>query len=137
MEKTMKPQRKCLVESILAGTPGREAARRLLAEMAIGIASGIEQGRLSVEEAADDLFSLDNYLALRRNRLGKDLLELFQWGMQLEDVVEVVPGPDALKESLGSIVAIAHKVLAVQPARLARRRPSRPRLRTPARSRVA
>jgi hypothetical protein len=137
METMMKPQKKCLVESVLAGRLGRPAVRRVIAVMAMGIANGIEQERLSVEEATEDFFTLDNYLALRRNRLGKDLLDLFDWGMQLEDVVALVPGADALKESLGSIVDIAHKVLAEQPARITRRRPPRARLRTTARSRVA
>ena len=132
----MKTRPKCLVESVLDVSPSRPSARRSLAEMALGIVAAI-QHRMPVEEATRDLFTLDNYLALRRNRLGKDLLDLFEWGMQLEDVVEIVPGPDALDESLRSIVRIAHMVLVFPQFEVKKPRRMRGRLRDSGQSREA
>ena len=133
----MKSQTNCLVDSVLAGSPNRDSARRRLAEMALGIAEAIRHGGVPVEEATKGLFTLDNYLALRRHRLGTELLEIFQWGMQLEDVAELVPGPDALDESLRSIAALAHSVLAVPAIRFRRPRRTRSHLRASTHSRVA
>jgi len=133
----MKTQTQCLVESILAGSPSRAFARRRVAEMALGIVEAIRRGRVPVPEAAEGLFTLDNYLAIRRHRLGAALVELFQWGMELEDVVEIVPGPRALDESLRSIVEIAHGVLATPAIRFKRPRRTRAHLRASTRSRVA
>jgi hypothetical protein len=105
--------------------------------MALGIATAIREGKLSAEQAKNDLFTLDNYLSLRRNRLGKDLLEIFDWGMQLEDVVALVPGPGALDESLRSIVGIARSVLAAPAARAKGLRRTRRRDRASSASRAA
>jgi hypothetical protein len=105
--------------------------------MALGIAVAIREGGLSVEEAANDLFSMDNYLALRKSRLGKELLEIFDWGMQLEDVAAIVPGPGALDESLQSIVGIARSVLAVPTVRTNAVRRKRRRERPSTASRAA
>lgn len=90
--------------------------------MALGVAAAIRAGGLTVAQAAEDLFTLDNYLSLRRNRLGRDLLEIFDWGMQLEDVRTLVPGPGALEESLRAITGIAERVLAVPAPAVKQRR---------------
>lgn len=133
----MKSQTPCLVDSVRAGSASRESARRRIAEMALGIAEAIQRGGIPVEAAAADLFTLDNYLAIRRHRLGAELVEIFQWGMQLEDVTELVPTPGALDESLRSIARIAHRVLAAPAVRFKRIQQTRGTVRSSARSRVA
>jgi len=105
--------------------------------MALGVATAIQAGGLTVEQATEDLFTLDNYLSLRRNRLGKDLLEVFDWGMQLEDVVALVPGPRALDESLRNIVGIARRALVVPTARVKQPRRDRKPGRASSASRAA
>ena len=93
--------------------------------MALGIVEAIRHGGVPVTEVAEGLFTMDNYLAVRRHRLGADLIEMIQWGMELEDVVKLVPGPESLEESLRSIAGIAHTVLAVPRFRLKKLRPAR------------
>jgi hypothetical protein len=108
----MKTSTHNLVESILGGSPSRAYARRRVAEMALGIVEAIRHGGMPAARASEDVFTMDNRLAIRRLRLGAELVEVFQWGMQLEDVAELAPGPEALNESLDAIERIAHEVLA-------------------------
>jgi hypothetical protein len=133
----MKSKSDSLVESLVACSPDRASARRQVAEMALGIATAVQEGGLTVEQACNDLFTLDNYLSLRRNRLGKDLLEIFDWGMQLQDVLALVQRAGALDESLRSIVSIARGVLAVPAAHATRPRRARKPERASSASRAA
>jgi hypothetical protein len=52
---------------------------------------------LTVAQAQKDLFNLDVYEAVRRQRLDPSLVKFLEWGMELEDVLEVAP--DSLEES--------------------------------------
>jgi hypothetical protein len=108
----MRSQTNCLVDSVLASAPTRASAQRQLAAMALGLAEAIQRDDLPVEEASKDLFTLDNYKALRRHRLAPSLVELFQWGLELEDVASLLSGSAALEESLRAIVTLARRVLA-------------------------
>ena len=70
----------------------------------------LQSGDVSLPRAERDLLNLDVYQAARRRRLGRDLIEFLQWGMELEDVVDL--SPEALRESFDQMRLLARKVLA-------------------------
>jgi hypothetical protein len=71
--------------------------QRHLAQMGRGILIGLRESRLTVEQAERDLFNMDVYQAARRQRLNPSLIQFLEWGMELEDVLEVAP--DNIEES--------------------------------------
>jgi predicted transcriptional regulator len=75
---------------------------------------------LPVENAWDELFNLENYQELRRRRLGRGLAELFEYGMELENVAEVAPA--ALIESLDKMESLARGIIVASAPREQRQR---------------
>jgi len=104
-----KASKKNLIGSLAEGGAARPALQRRIAEMALGVVSALRRGELAVEQVWDELFNLDNYSELRRRRLDKSLREMFEYGMELENVAEISPG--SLEESLRSIETLAGRVM--------------------------
>lgn len=75
--------------------------QRHLAQMGRGILIGLRESRLTVQQAEKDLFNMDVYQAARRQRLDPLLIQFLEWGMELEDVLEVAP--DNVEESYGEM----------------------------------
>ena len=105
----MNRPKKNLIDCIaLTETSKRELERRI-AEMALGVATALQNGEMSFEQAWLDLFNIDNFQALRRRRLDRRLIELFDWAMELEDVVEVTPS--GAEESYKRIAELAGSII--------------------------
>jgi hypothetical protein len=121
-----------LVDSLAAAGRGKALLERRLAQMAVGIVDAVRAGQMSVDQASEELFNAENYRHLKRRKLSRHTLEMFEWGMELPDVVELAP--EGLDESLRRIVALAHRVMSPtsssRQVRASRRRspstPSRP-----------
>ncbi len=98
------------VVDALAGTsaPNREVERKL-AELALGIVCALEELQTSVEQAERDLFNLETYNAAKSRRLGPDLIELLEWGMELENVQDLAP--EGLSESYEKMKLLARRVI--------------------------
>jgi hypothetical protein len=92
-----------------SGVPKPELERRL-AEYALGIIYALENSEITVEQAMGDLFNLDFYRAAKGNRLSKTLIELLEWGMELEDVEAISSA--ASVESFAKIRQLARGILA-------------------------
>src|SRR6266704_4122738 len=90
------------------GSSKKELERRL-AEIGLGIVGELRAGKMSIAQAEHDLFNLDTYVAARKQRLNRDLIELLQWGMELEDVAELAPR--GIQESFQKITLLARKVI--------------------------
>ena len=88
----MKTSRPNQIVSLAAIHPSRHLLERRIAEMGLGVLSALSRGEITHDQAQHDLFNLDNYVEIRRRKLSPALLEFFERGMQLEDVVEIVPG---------------------------------------------
>ena len=99
-----------VVESLLACGGTRRETERRLAELAIGVVAALRQASITPEQAYDDLFNLDAYQAIKRNRLDRNLKELFEWGMEIEDVAEIAP--QGLERTYKAIEKLAQRVLA-------------------------
>jgi hypothetical protein len=78
--------------NVLWASKEKKDIERHFAQMAMGVLSGLKGNRLSVEQAEKDMFNLDAYRAARRQRVDRRLIEFLEWGMELEDVLEVAPG---------------------------------------------
>jgi hypothetical protein len=87
----MKQNRTNLVETLATGHPRKKDLERRIAELGLGIVVSLQNGEMSIEQAEGELFNLDNLQAIRKRRLSPQLVELFDWGMQLEDVAELAP----------------------------------------------
>src|SRR5437762_7386614 len=87
----MKTSRPNLIVSLAAIHPSRHLLERRIAEMGLGVLSALGRGEISYDQAQLDLFNLDNYVEIRRRKLSPAMIEFFERGMQLEDVVEIVP----------------------------------------------
>ena len=91
-----------------AGQPKRWLERKI-AEMAQGVVAGLRDSTLAVDDAWDELFNLENYLAIRKRGLDRDLKSLFEWGMELSNVARLAP--ESLPESLDAIAKLARRVM--------------------------
>jgi hypothetical protein len=98
-----------LIALLAASRPGKSALERRIAELALGIVVALRSGELPVERAWDELFSLDNYRIARRKKLSRALLELFEWGLELENVAEISPA--SLTESYDKMEQLAQQVI--------------------------
>lgn len=97
------------VQSLTTQQPSRQWVERKLALQALGVVAALEAGQIDAEKAGSDLFNLDNYDAIRRRRPSAELRELFEWGMELEDVATLTP--QGLPESFAAIRRLAGEVL--------------------------
>ncbi|HLL90736.1 MAG TPA: DUF3969 family protein [Tepidisphaeraceae bacterium] len=98
-----------LIASLAAASPGKRLLERRLGQLALGVLASLREGGMSPDSAARELFNSDNYLELKRRRLDRRLVELFEWGMELPDVSELVPA--ALADSLDRMDKLAAGLL--------------------------
>ncbi len=98
-----------LVDLLSSADQPRRWVERKLAEIAQGVIASLRNSSLSIEEAETEIFNLNNYMALRRRRMSRELKELFEWGMELEDVVQLVPS--SLPQSLDVMSELARRVI--------------------------
>ena len=101
-----------------ADQPKRWVERKL-AEIAQGVIASLRDSALSVEQSREELFNLDNYSALRRRRMSRDLKELFEWGMELGNVTRLAP--ESLPQSIDAMTRLARRIIE-QPVRKGSRR---------------
>ena len=80
-----------------------------LAEISLILVSGLRVHNLSIDEAEDELFNLDMYQWAKRRRLSHDVLKILERGMELEDVIEIVPRN--LSKSYRAIEQLARSIL--------------------------
>jgi hypothetical protein len=81
-----------LIDCLASSHRTKRELERQIAQLALGVVTALQNSEMTLEQAWADLFNLDNFLAIRRRRLGAKLVELFDWGMQLEDVAELARG---------------------------------------------
>lgn len=87
----------------------KDATGRRLAEMGLGVVAALESGQITFAQARADLFNLDTYNEARRRRLGRDVTEFLEWGMELEDVAELAPR--GLAQSCRKMRALAERII--------------------------
>ncbi len=87
----MKTKSQNRLVDILWASNQKKDVERLFAEMAMGVLFGLKEHRLSVEQAEKDMFNMDAYHEARRQRVDRRLIEFLEWGMELEDVVQIAP----------------------------------------------
>jgi hypothetical protein len=80
-----------LIEVLLEGGFSKREVERRLAEMALGVVDALREGNLTPEQAYDELFNLDLYQSLINHRFDAEFRDMFECGMQLEDVAEIAP----------------------------------------------
>jgi hypothetical protein len=98
------------VQALLESGEAKALLERRLAEYALGIVAALRSGRLSIDQAADDLFNLDNLRMIRHRRLQPALCELIERGMELEDVAELAAV--GLLESFDAMTHLAEQIIA-------------------------
>ena len=109
LSQTMKNTKSNLIASLATSQVSRLGLERRVAELALGIVSALRDGQLSIEGAWDELFNVDNYTELRRRRASKSLVEIFEYGMELENVAEIAP--QSLGQSYDRIERLARRVI--------------------------
>jgi hypothetical protein len=98
------------VVDVLAAIHGQKKdIERKLAEFGLGIVDAMEASHITPEQAERDLFNLDVYNAAKSRGLHKDFIRLLEWGMELEDVVEMAP--DDLPTSYQNIKKLARRII--------------------------
>ena len=75
----------------------------------VGVVAALRSSFITPEQAYDDLFNLDGYQSIKKHRLSRELKDLFEWGMELEDVAEIAP--EGMEESCQAIEKLAQQVL--------------------------
>lgn len=103
-----------LVDLFASSARPKQWVERRIAEMAQGVVASLRDGALTVGEAREELFSLDNLQAIRRRRLSPHLVELFSWGMELATVGKL--SPETLPESFDQITRLARLVIQRPPS---------------------
>ena len=98
------------VQALLESSESSRAIERRLGAYAMGIVVALRKGRVSIEQASDDLFNLDNLRLVRERHLDARLSELLEWGMELEDVADLAA--DGIAESLDAMTRLAEQVIA-------------------------
>ena len=114
-----------IIDEIARRSVSRRFLQRRVAQAGLGILQALRASNMSIEDAENDLFNLDTYQAARRRRLHSDLIEFLEWGMELQDVVRLVPG--GLGDSYRSMEELLLNVISKSLGRSTRRRkqPSR------------
>ena len=98
-----------LVRVLADGSPSQRLLERRIAQLALGVVSALRAGRMTFDDAWRELFNLDVYGEAKRRGLSATVVELLQWGMELDDVADLAP--DGLPESYGRIESLASQVL--------------------------
>ena len=101
--------RKDWIRSLFANSSSKKEAERRLAQLGLGTVQALQNAEISLEQSQIDLFNLKNYQTLRNQHSSRRLLEFMQWGMELEDVMELAP--HGLQESYGRMIAQANQVI--------------------------
>lgn len=89
--------------------PGKSAAERHFAVLALGVVQALREGQMTVEEAWNSGLNLKTYLQLKQRRADPRLLELWEWAMELPQVTKLTPL--ALEESLTAMDTLARGIL--------------------------
>jgi hypothetical protein len=97
------------IRSLFELSSSKKEAERRLAHMGLGVILALQNSEISLEEAQADLFNLKNYIALRKQKINRRLLELLEWGMELEDVADLAP--HGLPESYERMIALARHII--------------------------
>jgi hypothetical protein len=87
----------------------KHAAEQWRATTSLGVVAALRKGVLGTWEATRDWFDLDTYRFFQENSLCQELLELHQWGMELDDVAEI--SPKSLEQSYCAIERLALRIL--------------------------
>jgi len=90
------------------GMPQAIVERRL-AQAGLGVLRALRGSSMTTEDAGRDLFNLATYLAARRRRLDPGLIELLEWGMELDDVERLAP--ESFGESLRAMEDLLLRVI--------------------------
>ena len=98
-----------LVDSLAAASPSKRLLERRLVQMGLGVLAALQRSETTFDEARRDFFNLDNYQAIKRQKLSGDTSQFFEWGMELEDVADLAPG--GLGESYWRMARIASRIL--------------------------
>ena len=109
-----------LVDLLASADQPKRWVERKLAEIAQGVIASLRDSALSVEQAREELFNLDNYSALRRRRMSGELKELFEWGMELGSVSRLAP--ESLSESIDAMANLARSIIEQPMKKTSRRR---------------
>ena len=109
----MKPADSNLVDSLARASGSKRLLERRLVQMGLGVLSSLQKGEMSFDDARREFFSLDNYEAVKRQRLAPSVAEFFEWGMELEDVADLAPV--GLGESYWRMGQIASRVMKQPP----------------------
>ena len=94
---------------MLQSGPSRDVAERRIAEYALGVVEALALGEISPAQAERDLFNISNYQALKQATMHASLIELLEWGLELEDVNS--KAPQGLEESLRAMRLLAEEVI--------------------------
>ncbi len=121
--KTNPKSQKSLVH-VLWASKGKKDIERHFAEMALGVLFGLKERRLSVEQAQKDMFNMDAYEAARRQRVDRRLIRFLEWGMELDDVLDVAP--ESLEESYAEMSHLLDSFFAHRHGRKGRTTASHP-----------
>jgi hypothetical protein len=97
------------IRSLFANSSSKKEAERRLAQIGLSMVQGLQSGEISLRQSQEDLFNLKSYLALRNQHSNRPLLELMEWGMELEDVAKLAP--HGLQESYDRMIALAKQVV--------------------------
>jgi len=77
--------------------------------MARGILAQLADGKMSPADACRAVFNMDNYREIKRHRLDRRVRELWEWGMELEDVADLAP--IAIDQSLAKMIELCNDLL--------------------------
>jgi hypothetical protein len=94
---------------VLWGSRPKCEIEHSLALLGWGLLQRLRESKMTIEDAERELFNMDVYQAVRRQRLDPALVDFLAWGMELEDVVALVP--KALTESYEEMTKILLMVL--------------------------
>ena len=98
-----------LVQGLSNASASKQLLERRLVQMALGVMAALQKGEMSFDDARLEFFNTDNYLAVKRHKLSRELREFFELGMELEDVADLAPG--GLSESYWRVRQIATRVM--------------------------
>ena len=79
------------IHSLFVNSASKKEAERRLAQIGLSLVQGLQTKEISLRQSQEDLFNQKSYLALRNQHASRPLLEFMEWGMELEDVAELVP----------------------------------------------
>ena|SRR5436190_2222927 len=97
------------IHSLFVNSASKKEAERRLAQIGLSLVQGLQTKEISLRQSQEDLFNQKSYLALRNQHASRPLLEFMEWGMELEDVAELVPRE--FQESYARMIVLAKEVV--------------------------